>query len=104
MAEKQKKLETVTDNEVVNDMKRSTNEFINKLKKEKFVEVNGNTMFKAYLGDFYTYLFNGVPVTIRFNGTNQKFRKSIAADLTKRLNEIANSKTKKVKNELLNKG
>lgn len=102
MAEK-KKLD-LSDNVIANDMKKSTNEFIEKLKKEKFVEIVGSTMYKAYLGDFYTYLFNGVPVTIRFNGTAQKFRKSIAEDLNKRLNEIANSKSKKVNNELISKG
>ena len=64
-----------------------------KLAAEPMVKVNGNPMFKQYIGKEYTYLFNDIPVTIRFDGRDYFYPKSIAENLVQKLNAIAVSNT-----------
>jgi len=60
---------------------------------EPQVKVNGNPMFKSYLGKEYTYMFNNIEVTIRFDGKDYFYPKSIAENLTSKLAEIAVANT-----------
>lgn len=67
-----------------------------KLAKEPKVMVYGNPLYKTFLGDVYSFLYQGNPVTIKFDGTEQPFPKTIAKLLQKKLDASANANTAKV--------
>jgi len=74
---------------------RDNSALVRKYQKEPKVEVLGNSMYKAYLGSRYTFTFNGFPVSIKFDGTYQKYPATIAKVLQKKLNEIAEANAAK---------
>ena len=74
---------------------RDNSALIRKYQKEPKVEVLGHNMYKAHLGSVYTFTFNGFPVSIKFNGTYQKYPATIAKVLQKKLNEIAEANAAK---------
>lgn len=69
--------------------------FIRRLKKEPRVRVFGNKMYKESIGSPYTFLFNGLPVSIKFDGTYQEYPKTIAEVLERKLLAIAEANTPK---------
>jgi len=75
--------------------KRDNSALIKKYKSEPKVGVLGSTMFKTTGGDRLTFTYNGFPVSIKFDGTVQKYPKSIAKVLERKLNEIAESNARK---------
>lgn len=64
---------------------------LEKLKKEPKVKVYGNILYKDFLGDVYTFLYQDYPVTIKFDGTHQEYPETIAKILVKKLEGAANS-------------
>ena len=68
---------------------------IQKLKKEPRVKVYGNEIFQDQLGETYTFLYNGLPVTIKFDGSYQEYPESVAKLLESKLSEIAKANTRK---------
>lgn len=71
---------------------------VERLKKEPKVKVYGNEIFQDQLGEVYTFLFNGLPVTIKFDGTYQAYPESVAKLLENKLSEIAKANTRKTIN------
>lgn len=71
---------------------------IERLKKEPKVKVYGNEIFQDQLGEVYTFLLNGLPVTIKFDGTYQAYPESVAKLLENKLSEIAKANTRKTIN------
>lgn len=71
---------------------------VQKLKKEPRVKVYGNEIFQDQLGEVYTFLYNGLPVTIKFNGSYQEYPESVANLLESKLSEIAKANTRKTIN------
>jgi len=71
---------------------------IERLKKESKVKVYGNEIFQDQLGEVYTFLLNGLPVTIKFDGTYQEYPESVAKLLENKLSEIAKANTRKTIN------
>lgn len=67
-----------------------------KLAKEPKVMVYGNPLYKTFLGDVYSFLYQGNPVTIKFDGTEQPFPETIAKLLQKKLDASANANVAKV--------
>lgn len=63
------------------DMKR----FIRRLQKEPRVKVYGNEVFQSHMGKSWTFTFNNVDVTLKFDGTYQEFPQSIAKRIEKKL-------------------
>jgi hypothetical protein len=68
---------------------------IQQLKKEPRVKVYGNEIFQDQLGETYTFLYNGLPVTIKFDGSYQEYPESVAQLLESKLSEIAKANTRK---------
>lgn len=66
---------------------------LDKLKKEPKVKVWGNVLYKDFLGDVYTFLYQDYPVTIKFDGTHQEYPETIAKILMKKLDGAATSNT-----------
>lgn len=48
-------------------------------------------MYAMYLGSTYTFIYNTVPVTVKFNGTTQTFPEPVYNRLVKKLQEVSNS-------------
>lgn len=71
---------------------------IEKLKNEPKVKVYGNEVFQSQLGEVYTFLFNSLPVTIKFDGTYQEYPESVAKLLENKLSEIAKANIRKTVN------
>lgn len=68
---------------------------LNELRNEPKVKVWGNVLYKEFLGDVYTFLYQDNPVTIKFDGTWQEYPATIAELLTKKLDAAANANTPK---------
>jgi hypothetical protein len=71
---------------------------VQKLKKEPRVKVYGNEIFQDQLGEVYTFLYNALPVTIKFDGSYQEYPESVAKLLESKLSEIAKANTRKTIN------
>ena len=66
---------------------------LNKCKDDDVVEFTGNKIFANYFGKVYTFLYNTIPVTIRFDGTKQKFPRFIYDRIVEKIDEVSNSNT-----------
>lgn len=75
---------------------------ISKINKETRVKVYGNPMFVPSLGEVYTFLYNGNPVSIEFNGEYQEYPETIAKLLEKKLAATARANTSKNVNTQIN--
>lgn len=64
-----------------------------KLASEPKVKVFGNTLYKEFLGDVYSYSFQDYPVTIVFDGKWYAYPKTIAENLQKKLDAAARANT-----------
>jgi hypothetical protein len=71
---------------------------VQKIKQEPRVKVYGNEIFQDQLGETYTFLYNGLPVTIKFDGSYQEYPESVATLLESKLSEIAKANTRKTIN------
>ena len=65
--------------------KEQTQEFLKKIAAEPRVDVRGEKMFRTHFGDVLSFTFNGLPITIRFDGTVQSFPKSVAEEIMLKL-------------------
>lgn len=68
---------------------------IQKLKNEPRVKVYGNEIFQDQLGETYTFLLNGLPVSIKFDGSYQEYPESVAKHIEAKLSQIAKANTRK---------
>lgn len=68
---------------------------IQKLKQEPRVKVYGNEIFQDQLGETYTFLLNGLPVSINFDGTYQEYPESVAKVIESKLSQIAKANTRR---------
>lgn len=69
---------------------------LNKCKEDDVVEFVGQKIFANYFGPVYTFLFNTIPVTVRFDGTKQKLPRFIYNRLMEKINEVSESNTNKI--------
>lgn len=72
---------------------------LNRCKDDEEVEFVGQKIFANYFGPVYTFLYNTVPVTVRFDGSKQMFPKFVYKRLMEKLNEVSDSNTSKVEIE-----
>ena len=66
-----------------------------KLRSEPKLKVYGNLLYKAFLGDVYSFSYQDYPVTIKFDGTWQEYPETIGKLLMKKLDGAALSNTAK---------
>lgn len=64
---------------------------LNKCKTDKQMTFVGNKLYAQFFGAVYTCLYNGIPVTVRFDGTAQKFPEFVYNWLMEKINAVANS-------------
>ena len=82
--------------------RRDNSKLVKKYRKEPKVEIIGSTVYQQHLGRVYTFTYNGFPVSIKFDGTAQKFPKTIAKIIQKKLNAIAEANAPKSVNVEIN--
>lgn len=66
---------------------------LNKCKSDRKVEFIGSKIYAQYLGETYSFLFNTIPVVIKFDGSKQELPEFIYNHLMKKLAEISESNT-----------
>lgn len=69
---------------------------INKMKNDEVKTFVGQKIYANYFGTVFTFLYNTIPVTVRFDGTEQKFPKFICERIEKMISEVSESNTNKV--------
>lgn len=72
---------------------------LNRCKNDEVVTFVGQKIFANYFGEVYTFLYNTIPVTVRFDGTKQEFPRFIYNRLMEKINEVSESNTSKVEIE-----
>ena len=97
MADAIKKVTKPTRNKMSADQER-----VAKISKMPKVKVYGNPMFVPSLGETYTFLYNGNPVSIDFDGEYHEYPKVIAELLEKKLAATARANTSKTVNTQIN--
>lgn len=68
---------------------------LNKCKNDEQVPFVGQKIFANYFGPVYTFLYNTVPVTVKFDGTTQMFPRFIYDFLIAKITEVSESNTNK---------
>lgn len=77
-------------------IKEKMNFMLQKCKNDEVVEFRGDKIYAQYFGKVYTFLYNAVPVTIKFDGSVQKFPKFIYDKIMEKIHEVSESNTPKV--------
>lgn len=64
---------------------------LNKCVKDARVPFRGNKLYAQYFGKVFTFLYNCIPVVVKFDGSVQYFPKFIYDRLMEKINEVLNS-------------
>lgn len=75
---------------------------LNKCKTDEAVEFVGLKLYANYFGPVYTFLYNGIPVTVKFDGSKQTFPRFIYDKIMQKINEVSDANTNKVEIEYRN--
>lgn len=86
------KASTAADKSYIIEKKRH---MLSKCKSDKKVDFYGDKLYAPYLGKSYTFLYNTIPVTVRFDGTTQKFPEFIVKKIQQILRETTEANTYK---------
>lgn len=79
-------------------LQEQNRDFVTKLKKEKKVKVLGNELYKTHQGDALSFLYNGIPVYLPFDGEYHIFPETLAKVIERKLKLISIANTPKRKN------
>lgn len=80
-------------------IKEKMNYMLNRCKNDEVVKFRGDKLYAQYFGKEYTFLYNAIPVTIKFDGTVQEFPKFIYDKIMEKIHEVSESNTPKVEIE-----
>ena len=72
---------------------------LDKCKADSVRKFVGQKIFANYFGPVYTFLFNGIPVTVKFDGSTQEFPEFIYNKIMEMISEVSESNTNKVEIE-----
>jgi hypothetical protein len=72
---------------------------LDKCKNDEIVKFRGDKIYAQYFGKEYSFLYNGVPVTIKFDGSVQEYPKFIYDKIMEKIHEVSESNTPKVQIE-----
>lgn len=70
-------------------------DMLNRCKSDAQVEFVGQKILANYFGTVYTFTYNLIPVTVRFDGSKQYFPRFIYNRLMEKINEVSDSNTSK---------
>ena len=74
---------------------------LNHCKSDDVVEFVGQKIFANYFGKVYTFTYNLIPVTVRFDGSKQYFPRFIYNRIVEKISEVSESNTNKEEIEYL---
>ena len=80
-------------------IKEKMNFMLQKCKNDEVVQFRGDKIYAQYFGKVYTFLYNAIPVTVRFDGSVQEFPKFIYDKIMEKIHEVSESNTPKVQIE-----
>ena len=80
-------------------IKEKMNFMLQKCKSDEVVKFRGDKIYAPYFGKVYTFLYNAIPVTVRFDGSVQEFPKFIYDMIMNKIHEVSESNTPKVQIE-----
>ena len=80
-------------------IKEKMNFMLQKCKNDEVVQFRGDKIYAQYFGKVYTFLYNAIPVTVRFDGSIQEFPKFIYDKIMESIHEVSESNTPKVQIE-----
>lgn len=69
---------------------------LDKCKNDEVVKFRGDKIYAPYFGKVYTFLYNAIPVTIKFDGSVQEFPKFIYDKIMEKIHEVSEANTPKV--------
>ena len=69
---------------------------LDKCRKDENVKFRGDKLYAQYFGKAYTFLYNAIPVTVRFDGTEQEFPRFIYDKIMEKIHEVSEANTPKV--------
>lgn len=72
---------------------------LEKCKNDRVVKFVGQKIFANYFGPKYTFLYNGIPVTVLFDGSTQEFPEFIYNKIMDMISAVSESNTNKVEIE-----
>lgn len=72
---------------------------LDKCKTDPVVKFRGDKIYAPIFGKIYTFLYNGIPVTIKFDGSEQEFPKFIYDMIVDKIHQVSESNTPKVQIE-----
>lgn len=72
---------------------------LDKCKTDDVVKFRGDKLYAQYFGKVYTFLYNAVPVTVKFDGSVQEFPKFIYDKIMEKIHEVSEANTPKVQIE-----
>ena len=68
---------------------------LNRCKNDDTVEFVGLRLYAQFFGPVYTFLYNTIPVTVKFDGSKQKFPRFIYDHIMRKISEVSESNTSK---------
>lgn len=69
---------------------------LDKCKSDKKVKFRGDKIWAPIFGKVYTFLYNGIPVTVKFDGTEQEFPEFVYNLIQEKIHETSEANTPKV--------
>ena len=75
---------------------------LNKCKNDRIVTITPSKLYSNIFGSTYSFFYNGIPVTVKFDGTPQQFPAFIAEKIQEKILKTAEANTPKEENIELN--
>lgn len=72
---------------------------LDKCRTDEVVKFRGDKIYAPFFGKVYTFLYNAVPVTVKFDGSVQEFPRFIYDKIMEKIHEVSESNTPKVEIE-----
>ena len=72
---------------------------LDKCKNDEVMKFRGDKIYAPFFGKVYTFLYNAIPVTVKFDGSVQEFPKFIYDKIMEKIHEVSESNTPKVEIE-----
>ena len=74
---------------------------LNKCKEDEVVKFTGNKIYAQYFGKVYSFMYNTIPVVVKFDGSTQGFPRFVYEEIMRRIQRFSEASTpKKVDVEL----
>lgn len=74
---------------------------LNKCKEDEVVKFTGNKIYAQYFGTVYSFMYNTIPIVVKFDGSTQEFPRFVYEEIMRRIQIVSEASTpKKVDVEL----